>query len=87
MKQPSLPQPERFPSAKQRRMDQLLEKNREGTITARERVRLIALVAEAERLMVRNARRLEESARREGAAAPPDAVPVTVWVTPKSAEP
>jgi len=58
MKQSAPPKVERFPAAKQRRLDQLLEKNREGTITVKEQATLKRLVAEAEALMVANARRL-----------------------------
>jgi hypothetical protein len=54
-KQPKL---RKFPAVKQRRMDELLDKNCEGTITTAEKKRLVALVAEAEKLMVENARRL-----------------------------
>jgi len=39
-------------------LDQLLEKYREGTITTGERGRLEQLVAEAEQLIVANAKRL-----------------------------
>jgi hypothetical protein len=63
MKKSAAPRIERFPAAKQRRLDELLEKNSEGTITPRERARLEQLVAEAEKLMVGNARRLAEFAR------------------------
>jgi hypothetical protein len=52
---PTTPRLKKFPVAKQRRMDQLLEKNREGTIKPREKARLEQLVAEAERLMIANA--------------------------------
>lgn len=51
---------EKLPAAEQRRLDDLLEKNCEGTITAKEKVRLEQLVAEAEQLMVANAKRLAE---------------------------
>ena len=44
--------------AKQRRLDQLLDKNSEQTIAADEAVELVQLVAEAEELMVANAKRL-----------------------------
>ncbi len=47
---------QRFPPAKQRRMDFLLDKNSEGTITRKEKVRLKQLVTEAEQLMISNAR-------------------------------
>jgi len=48
----------RLPAAKQRSLDQLLEKNSEGTITRREKATLEQLVADAERLTVANAKRL-----------------------------
>ena len=54
------PKPKKFPAAKQRRLDELLEKNSEGTITPAEKTRLKKLVAEAEQLMVANAKRLAE---------------------------
>jgi hypothetical protein len=60
MKKSAPPKLERFSTAKQRRLDHLLEKNSEGTITDKEKVKLNQLVAEAEDLMVRNARRLAE---------------------------
>jgi len=72
---------QKFPAAKQRRMDLLLEKNSAGTITVRERASLEALVAEAEQLMIANGRRLAtfvEQGKDSSAAA----VPVTVWVSP-----
>ena len=56
----------KFPAAKQRRLDELLEKNSEGTITSREDVRLKQLVAEAEQLMVANAKLLEDSGWQQG---------------------
>ena len=86
------PKPRKFPAAKQRRLDELLEKNSEGTITPAEKTRLEKLVAEAEQLMVSNTKRLAEFSRREAADAPPGApgaagaVPVTVWVKPEHAE-
>lgn len=45
-------------AAKQRRMDELLEKNREGTIASEERVQLEELVSEAEQIIAANAKRL-----------------------------
>lgn len=81
------PKPKKFPAAKQRRLDELLEKNSEGTITPAEKSRLEQLVAEAERLMVANARRLAEFSKSETAGSPAGAVPVTVWVKPEHAEP
>jgi len=56
MDTPVPPKIKRFPAADQRRLDELLEKNSQGTITAEEKVRLEELVAEAERLMVANAK-------------------------------
>ncbi|HUE71349.1 MAG TPA: hypothetical protein VMP01_10735 [Pirellulaceae bacterium] len=63
-------------------MDRLLEKNREGTLKPSEKAQLTKLVAEAERLMVDNARRLEEFSRGEQGQPPRSSIPVTVWVTP-----
>jgi hypothetical protein len=78
------PKIQRFPPSKQRRMDELLEKNSEGRITPKEKLRLQALVAEAERLMVANSKRLAEFTKRQ--ASPASAVPVTVWVHAEHAE-
>ena len=50
----------KFPSAKQERLDELLDKNSEGTITRQEKIELEQLVVEVEQLMVANARRLTE---------------------------
>ncbi len=80
------PKPKKFPAAKQRRLDELLEKNSEGTISPTEKARLEKLVTEAEQLMVANAKRLAEFSKSE-ARAPAGAVPVTVWVKPEHAEP
>jgi hypothetical protein len=60
------PKIEKFPASKQRRLDQLLEKNSEGAITPRETASLERLVAEAQRLMVANAKRLAGSGGRSG---------------------
>ena len=76
------PRPRKFPAAKQRRLDELLEKNSQGTITAAEKTRLEQLVTEAEQLMVANAERLAEFLGKDGDV-PPSAVPVTVWVKPE----
>ena len=84
MKKPSPPTVEKFPAAKQRRLDRLLEKNSEGTITSKEKAQLEQLVVEAEQLMVANARRLAEFSQSSGA--PTSAVPVTVWVQADAAE-
>lgn len=83
MKRTYPPKVKAFPAAKQRQLDALLDKNSEGTITAAERARLERLVAEAERLMVENAKRLARFSQSEAAAQPAAAVPVTVWVTPQ----
>ena len=80
------PKPRKFPAAKQRRLDELLEKNSEGTITLAEKMRLERLVAEAEQFMVANAKRLAEFCKSDAANAPAGAVPVTVWVKPEHAE-
>jgi hypothetical protein len=82
------PKLRRFPAAKQRRLDDLLDKSSEGAITPAEAVTLKQLVAEAEELMVANAKRLAVFAKKEAAAHPPvGAVPVTVWVQAHHAEP
>ncbi len=52
------PMVKEFSATNQRRLDELLEKNSEGTITPAEKVRLQQLVAEAEQLMVANAQLL-----------------------------
>ena len=67
-------------------MDELLERNREGAITAAEKAKLKELVAEAEQLMAENAKRLAAFHRHETADMPSAAVPVTVWVKPAPAE-
>lgn len=85
MNAPAPPKLEKFPAAKQRRLDRLLEKNSDGTITPREKARLEQLVAEAEQLMVANARRLAKFVHSERVRAPVNAVPVTVWVQPEHA--
>ena len=85
MNKNTLPQVTRFPIAKQRRMDELLEKNSEGSITPKEKAKLEQLVSEAEQWMVANAKRLAEMSRRDRRHLPDSAVPVTVWVRPGSA--
>jgi hypothetical protein len=80
------PKINKLASPKQRRLDELLSKNAEGTISTREMERLEALVAEAEDLMVTNARRLAEFARSQSPQPPIAAVPVTVWVNPQVAD-
>jgi hypothetical protein len=86
MKKTTPPKLKRFPGAKQRELDELLEKNSEGIIRPAELARLETLVAQAERLMVANAQRLAEFSRREESDAPADAVPVTIWVKPEIVE-
>jgi hypothetical protein len=75
------PKVQRFPAGKQRRLDQLLEKNNEGTLTEKQKTTL-----EAEQLMVANARRLAEFSKREAVRPPEGAIPVTVWVQPQPGE-
>jgi hypothetical protein len=58
MKKPLPPKLRKFPAAKQRRLDELLDKNSEGTVTRSQSVALKKLVTEAEELMVENAKRL-----------------------------
>ena len=86
MKPPVPPKVQKFPAAKQRRLNQLLEKNSEGTITTKEKAILEQLVTEAQELMVANARRLAEFSKGNGARPPAGAVPVTIWVQPEQAE-
>lgn len=74
------PKLQRLPTAKQRRLDQLLEKNSEGTIKDTEKAALERLVAEAQELMIANAKTLVRFSKKEGPPPPSDAVPVTVWV-------
>ncbi len=83
MKKVSAPRIKRFPAAKQRLMDKLLDKNSEGTITAGEKAELKRLVAEAERLMVANGKRLAQFAEQHPVVPPADAVPLTIWITPQ----
>jgi hypothetical protein len=85
MKKSSVPKVKRFSPTKQRRLDELLEKNSEGTITPGEKVRLERLVAEVEQLMVANAQLLAEFSQAEGETVAAGAVPVTVWVMPEHA--
>ena len=84
MKKTVTPRLKQLSPAKQRRLDDLLEKNSEGTITASEKSRLAELVAEAEQLMV--AKRGAWCVLPRPSRGPPaGAVPVTVWVTPEHA--
>ena len=54
----------KFSAAKQRRLDELLDKNSEETISSNEKATLERLVAEAERLMVANGKRLAKFTER-----------------------
>lgn len=80
------PKIKQFAASKQKQLDLLLEENATGAISAKDKERLEALVAEAEDLMVENAQRLADFARQQAPQAPVAAVPVTVWVNPSPAE-
>jgi hypothetical protein len=77
------PKIKKFSPAKQRRLDELPDRNSEGTISA-EKAALEKLVAEAEDLMVYNMKQLAEFSKSLSPAPPPSAIPVTVWVIPQS---
>lgn len=85
MHERKLPKLKKFPASKQRRMDELIEKNSGGTISAREKERLEALVREAEELTVSNSKLVAGFAKGQSQSAPSQAVPVTVWVSPELA--
>jgi hypothetical protein len=85
-RKPTPPRIRKFAAPKQRKLDQLLDKNAEGSISVKEKGKLDALVAEAEGLMVENAQRLAVFARQQTPQAPVAAVPVTVWVNPTPVE-
>jgi len=85
MTNPSPPKLKKLPAAKQRRLDELLEKNSEGGITPAEETRLRHLVAEAEQLMVANAQLLARFCEAQEAGIPGGSVPVTVWVKAETA--
>lgn len=87
MRKPHPPRIAIFPAAKQRRLDELLDKNSAGAITDREKAKLKQLVAEAEALMVANARRLAAFAQSEASRVSAPAVPVTVWVQSEAGKP
>ena len=80
MKNTLPPRLRKFSAARQRRLDDLLDKNSEGTITPSEAEALKLLVAQAEALMVENGKRLATFAKKEAVRPPAGAVPVTVWV-------
>jgi hypothetical protein len=79
------PKLRKLPAARQRRMDELLDKHSEGTISASERAKLKQLVAEAEQLMLANSKLLAQFMGNQPDGPPADAVPITVWVTPQPA--
>lgn len=72
--------------SKQLRLDELLGKNSEGSITESEQDELEQLVDEAEQVMVENSKRLASYASAEGGVLPINAVPVTVWIKPECIE-
>jgi hypothetical protein len=53
----------KFPNEKQSRLDELLDKNAEGTISDKELTELQLLVVEAEQLITANSKRVAETAR------------------------
>jgi hypothetical protein len=63
MKSQQPPKIETFPAAKQQRLDELVDKNSEGSITPKEKAKLAQLVAEVEELTIANAKRLAEFAK------------------------
>ncbi len=77
------PKLKRLATSKQRRLDELLDKNSEGRITPEERTKLEQLVAQAEQVMVENARRLANASDGEEVGDGAGAVAVTVWVKPE----
>lgn len=70
---------------KQQLMDRLLEENQNGSLSSHDAAALCALVEEAERLMVENAKALETLTQCEQPNRPVGAVPVTVWIKPSIA--
>jgi hypothetical protein len=85
MKKAAMPKIRKLAAAKQRRLDQLLEKNSEGSITRGEKAALRELVAEAERLIVSNAKQLAKFSENQETRTPRGAVPVTIWIKPPRA--
>jgi hypothetical protein len=83
MKKRIPPKLRKLSSAKQRRLDELLDKNSERAITADEKTELESLVAQAEQVMVGNAKLLAAFADGDRAERPARAVPVTIWVKPE----
>jgi hypothetical protein len=57
------PRIKKLPAAKQFRLDELLDKNAEGTIRNKEIAELRSLVVEAEQLIIANSKRAAETAR------------------------
>ena len=78
------PKVKKLPPAKQRRLDELLERNSEGVISVKEKALLEKRVAEAEELMVSNLKQLAAFTKSQTPSPPPAAIPVTVWVSPQS---
>ena len=78
------PRLQKLTTVQQRRLDELLDKNSEGTITDPEKRTLEKLVCKAEQLMVSNAKRLATFAK--SAKPGSSAVPVTIWLQPQMAE-
>jgi hypothetical protein len=87
MKKASVPKVRRLSAAKQRRMDELLDKSSEGRISSAEKRILEKLVAEAERLMVYNAKRLAQFTAIEARRGTTVRTPVTVWLHATPTEP
>ena len=83
MKKTPPPKLKKFAAAKQRRLDELLDKNSEGTITPAEKA---AAGAASLRSRTTYGRKHETArsllANRDGSARHGAAVPVTVWVSP-----
>lgn len=83
MKQRVPPKLKKLGAAKQRRLDELLDKNSEKPLRGDEKAELDKLVADAERVMVVNAKLLADFSDGEKAGAPAGAIPVSVWVKPE----
>ena len=56
-----------YPPTKQKRLDQLMDRNNNGALTKEERLELSRLVGETQELAVENARRLVRARRRPAA--------------------
>jgi hypothetical protein len=84
MKKAAPPKLQKLPAAKQRRLHKLLDKNSEGTITPKEKALLERLVADAEELMIANAKRLAKFSRSEGPVPPPMPCPSPFGFSPSA---